>query len=127
MEILKIVAIGIIGAFSTILLKRNNSEFATLVSIVTSSIILFLVLPSIESITTVLTTFSQKTNIESGIFTALIKVLFIGYITEYGAGIVQDLNENGIANKIKFAGKIAIFLVTMPIFSSIINLIGKLL
>ncbi len=127
MEILKIIAIGIVGAIASLLLRRNNSEFSTLISVATACAILFLILPSFKTITTALDAFSQKAHVDNGIFTALIKVLTIGYVTEFGAGVVSDFKENGIADKIKLAGKISIFLVTLPVFSSIITLVSQLL
>lgn len=127
MNVIKIIAIGLIGAASTLILKKTSSELAALITIATSIIILFLVLPGIEALMSELNAITDKSGIDSSVFLVLTKILGIGFITELGASIASDAGERGISDKLKLAGKIAILLVAMPVFTKLISHIGDIM
>lgn len=127
MNVIKIIAIGLIGAASTLILKKTSSELAALITIATSIIILFLVLPGIEALMSELNAITDKSGIDSSVFLVLTKILGIGFITELGASIASDAGERGISDKLKLAGKIAILLVAMPVFTKLISYIGDIM
>lgn len=127
MNVIKIIAIGLTGAASTLILKKTSSELAALITIGTSIIILFLVLPGIEALMSELNAITDKSGIDSSVFLVLTKILGIGFITELGASIASDAGERGISDKLKLAGKIAILLVAMPVFTKLISYIGDIM
>ncbi len=127
MNFIKIIAIGLTGAASTLILRKTSSELATLITIATSIIILFLILPGIETLMNELNAITNKSGIDSSIFLVLAKILGIGFITELGASIASDAGEKGISDKLKLAGKISILLVALPVFSKLISYIGEIM
>lgn len=57
----------------------------------------------------------------------LIKVTGIAILTEYAVNICKDSGENAIANKIDFGGKIIIISLSIPVISSSLETLTKLL
>jgi len=57
----------------------------------------------------------------------ILKIIGIAYIAEFGAQIVRDAGQEGIASKIELAGKVMIMVLAIPIISIIIETVIKLL
>ena len=69
----------------------------------------------------------QATNLDSDIFILLIKIIGVGYITEFSANICQDSGNSAMASKILLAGKLVIFVMAIPIITSLIELIVSIM
>jgi stage III sporulation protein AD len=53
----------------------------------------------------------------------LLKIVGVGYLTEFCAGILNDFGSNTIADKVVLGGKITILLLSIPIVEGLFNLI----
>lgn len=127
MDILKIIAVGAIGAVCSLLVKRQNGEYAALVSVATCIVIILLVVPALTDAVGAFNELSEKTGLSNVLFKSIVKIVGIGYITEFSAGLAEDVKESGIARNIQFAGKIAVFIMALPILKSVIGSISELL
>ena len=58
---------------------------------------------------------------------ALLKMIGIGYLVEFSAGILSDFGQNSVADKLIFCGKIVILILAIPILESVLSLINRLL
>ncbi|MBR4745716.1 MAG: hypothetical protein IK070_03320 [Clostridia bacterium] len=126
MEVLKLVAIGVVISVIAILLKSVRPELSVMVTIAGSILMLLFI---INYFTEIFNTFHQiisKSGIDSNIFWIVIKIIGVGYLVEFGANICADSGNNGIADKIVLGGKIIIFLMAMPIVTSLFNIILEL-
>lgn len=127
MEIMKIVAIGIIATILAVLLKEQKPIFAMQISIITGLVIFIFVLTKLNSVLAVLKYFASKTNIDLLYFTTILKVIAIAYITEFGAQVCRDAGESSIASKIEFGGKVLIMIMAIPIVAALMDVITKLI
>ena len=127
MEILRVIGIGIVGAITVTMLKTSKSEVAIVVSIATGIVIILSVMSifgdTLENIESII----EKTHIEQGLYSGIIKIVGIGYIVEYSSSICDDFDCKSISSKIKFAGKVTIFALSLPIFNSVINVICEII
>ena len=57
----------------------------------------------------------------------LIKITGIAILTEYTVSICKDSGESAIASKVDFGGKIVIMSMSIPIISSLLETIIKVL
>lgn len=69
----------------------------------------------------------RKDGIDQSLVKIILKIVAIGYLVEFSAGIVEDFGSKSIADKLVLAGKIIIFTVSIPIIQSLITLIGNIL
>ena len=127
MEILKFVLIGVVGAIIYVILKKENSEIATLSLIATSLTLIILVVDYAVSVINIFKDLSLKTGISPQVFTVIIKTIIIAYVTEFAKSFCDDVGVSSIGNKVILAGKICIFLIVSPILfsmtSSLLSLI----
>jgi stage III sporulation protein AD len=127
MDIMKIVAIGMVATILAVILREQKPEIAIQVSIVTGLIIFIFVISKMNSVITVLKYFATKTNIDILYFTTILKVIAVAYITEFGAQVCKDAGESSIASKIEFGGKVIIMIMAIPIMAALMDTITKLI
>ena len=127
MDIFKIVGIAIVGCVCTLLLKNTQSQYAMLSSLATGIIILIIALSSFSKVILSFQAIIDKTGVNSSLFATLLKIIGIGYITEYSQSVCTDLDCASIGKKVSFEGKIAIFLLALPIIENLINTVTEIL
>ena len=124
---IKIVLLTIVFAIIIIYLKGINSELFTLATVGASIIIISLVLEYIGQAFSVFNMMIEATKIDRSLFNIIFKIMAIGYLVEFGAGIVNDFGLKSLADKLVFAGKIVIFCMSLPIIYAVFNLFTELL
>lgn len=127
MDIVKISAIGMIGAVLSIIIKSYKPEFSIHLVLSTVLIIFILLISKLEIVLGFFQSISNQININKIYFSVIVKILGVSYIADFTAQICKDADEEAIASKIEFAGKIIIMYLALPVFLSIIDLINKLL
>ena len=127
MDIVQIVAIGLIASILSLILKEYKPELAIQISIVTGVIIFASVLAKLNSVLTVLKLYAAKADIDILYFSTILKVIAVAYITEFGAQICRDSNEGSIGSKIEFAGKVMIMVMAIPIYAALLDIIIKIM
>lgn len=127
MEIIQIVGIGIIATILSVILRQQKPEFALQVSIVTGLIIFIFVIGKLNYVIEVLNNLAKRVDMDLLYFTTILKVIGVAYIAEFGAQIARDAGEGAIASKVELAGKILIMVLAVPVLTSLLDLIIKII
>ena len=124
--IFKLVGIAIIGVIVVSLLKTAKPEFAVFATIATGVVMVVTMLSSLQSVILAFDGIVKKSGIDDGIFTAVLKIIGIGYLTEYSASVATDAGCASIAQKLQFGGKIVIFLMSISIVAALVDVVSAL-
>lgn len=127
MELLKVLILGIILSVITVLLKQIKPEYSLICIIVGSIILIVYILSGITTIFDYFSKIVDKTGIDEALFSTLLKIIGVGYLIEFSAGVCVDSGNSSIADKIILAGKILIFTLSMPIITNLFNLVLELI
>lgn len=127
MDVFKLVAIGITGTIACLLLKKTDGQYAALVAVATGIVILIICIKSLASVLVSLQEIVDKTGIDNALFSSLMKIVGVGYLTEFACGLCDDMDCGGISKKIALGGKIAIFLMSLPIVNALIDTVAGLI
>ena len=127
MEIFKIIGIGIIALIIIILLKQYKPEFAIYISLLAGVLIILLVTEKLTGIVTLIQSLANKASINTTFLTLLLKLTGIAFLSEFAVSICKDAGEGAIASKIEIGSKIIIISMSIPIISSLLELILKIL
>lgn len=127
MDIIKIIGVGLIALIIIIIVKQYRPEFTIYVSLIAGAMILMLVMDKISAIINLLSNLSSKTAINNEFLVLLIKITGIAFLTEFAVSICKDSGESAIASKIELGSKIIIISMSVPIISSLLELIVKIL
>ena len=127
MEIVKIIGVGLIALIIIVILKQYRPEFVIYVSLIAGALILLMIIDKIGAIIDLLTTLSNKTAINNEFLVLLLKITGIAFLTEFAVSVCKDSGEVAIANKVDLGGKIIIISMSIPIISSLLETILKVL
>ena len=127
MEIVKIVGIGLITVFAVILVKPIKPEFSIIIGLCGGILLLSQTINYILEIVFVFTQLFNKTGLDIGLLKIVLKIIGVGYLTEFSAELCNDVGSSSIGEKIIFAGKIIILFISLPIVTNIIEIIMELL
>lgn len=127
MEIVQIVGLGLIAAVLALVVKEQKPMFAFLITSFTGVIIFLFLIGKIEAVIEVLKQLADQSGIQPVYLKTILKIIGIAYIAEFGAQVVRDAGQDGIASKIELAGKVLIMVLAIPIISVIIETVMKLL
>lgn len=126
MIILKICAVGICAVVLIALIRIYKPEFTVEAVLCASLILFFYIIGSMKESFSYLEDIYQELSYGKEYFPIILKALGIAYITEFTSAICSDAGEKAIASKIELAGKIAIFFVALPLFTSLLELLNSL-
>ena len=127
MDIMQIVAVGIIAAVLSVTIKKQAPEIALLLSIVAAVIIFMMIMPKIAAVLGTLESIGNRIKTDMDFLPAVIKITGIAYIAEFGSQICKDAGEGSIASKIELAGKVLILTMAAPIIMALLNMINDTL
>lgn len=127
MEIIKIVGIGLISLVIIMLLKQYKPEFAIYASILAGIIILALVMDKLTGIINLINSIASKASVNTKFIALLMKITGIAFLSEFAVSICKDSGETAIASKIELGSKIVIISMSIPIITSLLELIIKIL
>ena len=127
MEIIKIIGIALIALIIIIMLKQYRPEYAIFISILTGILILFLVMDRLTGIINLIESIQDKFFINTQFIALLIKITGIAFLSEFAISVCKDSGEAAIASKIEIGSKIIIISMSVPIISSLLEIILKIL
>ena len=128
MDILfKIIGIMIITCIASLIVKPVRNDFAMLISMVGGIIILVMILSSLSSAISLINSIAQKTGVNGNLLSIVFKIIGIGYLTEFSASMCADAGSAGLGDKVLLGGKIVILVMSLPIITSILDIVMELL
>ncbi|MBR3863813.1 MAG: hypothetical protein IKJ19_01680 [Clostridia bacterium] len=127
MDIYKILCIALIGASLCFYLKSINSDFYVLILLCSGTIILFFSLNYLVTTLEVFQNFIKSINVDSSLFTVLLKIILVAYLIEFAVSTIEDFGIKSLADKLSFAGKIILFCMSLPIFKCLAEVVLQFL
>lgn len=127
MDIIKLIGIGLIALVIIIIVKQYKPEFAIYVSLAAGILILGMTFDTITQIINLIESYAQKVSISNKFVIVLLKITGIAILAEFATSICKDAGESAIASKIDIGSKILIIAASIPIISSLLEVILKVL
>ena len=127
MQIFQLVGIAFVTAVAALILKGTKPEVAFAVTVAGSIILLLFVFEVFRGSVSIFGDIANETGIDSSLVKILLKMVGIGYLVEFSAGILNDFGQNSVADKLVFCGKVVILVLAIPILESVLTLIKQLL
>lgn len=126
-EISKIIGVAFVTVIATVLLRSTKPELSFAVTLTGIVIILLFIVDALQNTLVIFSEIAKLTGVENGLLKILLKIVGVGYLTEFGAGILNDFGGNSLADKVALAGKIFIVLLSFPVLEGLLNMIRSFL
>ena len=127
MQIFQLIGIAFVTAVTALLLKSARPELSFAVTVAGCIILLLMSLDLVKDSLSVFHDIAQNTGIDATLIKILLKMIGVGYLVEFSAGLLNDFGQNSLADKLIFAGKIVVLILAVPILESVLSLIGSLI
>ena len=132
MELFQLIGIAFLTAVTALLLRSTRPELSFAVTVAGCIILLLIVLDLVKDGLSVFGEIAETSGIDASLIKILLKMIGIGYLVEFSAGILNagilnDFGQNSVADKLVFAGKILVFVLAIPILESVVSLVGTLI
>lgn len=125
--IFKLIGIALTGVLVITLLKTAKPEFVVFASIATGVVMVAIMLSSLTDVVIAFDDIVQKSGVNDEVFAIVLKIIGIGYLTEYSSSVATDAGCVSIAQKLQFGGKIIIFLMSISIVKALVAVVSTLL
>jgi len=127
MDVLLLVAFVVISLVLIVAIRKYSPDIALVVSICAGVLMMItIVLKAVPAIDQIRGVFGSAGL--GGEFGAIIfKALGICFLTQFAADACRDAGEASLGSRVEFGGKIALLLVALPLFESILNITDSLL
>ena len=126
-EVIKIIGIGLIALILIIIVKQYRPEFAIYISLMAGILILYFALNEFSDIINLLKQICDKSGVNNGFLSILIKMTGIAFLSEFAISICKDAGEGAIASKMELGSKAIIISMSIPIIYNLLEVILKIL
>ena len=127
MSVFAICAIGVITAFSAMLIRENRPDIALIIGIAGGVMILLGVTDRLVEAVDFFRDISDKASVDGGVMKILFKIVGVGYIADFSAGLAEESGAKALGEKIIFGAKIVIFAVSIPLVKMLFEVVTGLL
>ena len=121
--LIKIIGVCVITAFLSALLRKNHPEYAFLLIVCASSVMLAYLFNSFKTVFEGITGLMNLSGINSAYGELILKIMGIACLSEYISALFYDANETAMGKKIELAGKLVILLISLPVIKRLSELI----
>lgn len=125
--LLKVLGIGICTIIVNLLLKQVKPEFAVLANVCGGLIMFLMVIEEGQVLINEYANLQDVSGVQIDIVSPILKVIGVGYITEFTSDLAEDCGNKSVADKVILGGKIAICLLALPIIKTLVNSIISLI
>lgn len=121
------VGLGLIATFLVLVIKEQKPVFAYLLATFVGIVIFISLAGEIGNVIRTLEQLASHAGVKMTFLETVLKIIGIAYIAEFGAQVTRDAGQDSIASKIEMAGKVLIMVMAIPIVTSIIEMIIKII
>lgn len=127
MSIMQIVALAVVAVVLILVIRQERPELAMQISMVVGLIILIFAIWKLAGVVRVLENLARRAELNMVFLSSLLKIIGIAYVAEFGSQVCRDAGENALAFKVDLAGKVMILILAVPIISTIMETVTRLL
>ncbi len=124
--VIKATVIGVVGAVLTLLIKRTNPEFSTVLSLGICGVIMLMGLTLYSSIAETLELATVNTKLSSAYTAPVLKCVGIGITARLGSELCKDAGQSAVASTVEISGALCALYVSLPLIKTLLRMIGEL-
>ena len=123
---IKFIGISICVLFCSLLLKDYNRQIAIILSVIGSAILFLTAAGELSKVINSVISLSRVSSSVLSYSKLMLKILGITLITQIVCDICRDNGENALASVTGLVAKILIISLVLPLFETVIKIVGGL-
>lgn len=126
MSALQIAGFAVCAAAIALVMRRLRPESATVLVIGAGLLLALAALPQLGEIVSGVAAMAGTGSVQAGYMTQLLKVGGISLLMEFAAQTCRDANEDGLALKVEFVGRVMLIALALPVMRTLLTQIMSL-
>ena len=126
MSALQIAGFAVCAAAIALVMRRLRPESATVLVIGAGFLLALAALPQLGEIVSGVAAMARTGGVQAGYMTQLLKVGGISLLMEFAAQTCRDANEDGLALKVEFVGRVMLIALALPVMRTLLTQIMSL-
>jgi len=126
-SIMQIVAMAVVATILILVIRQEKPELAVQVSMIAGLVVFLFAAWKVVEVLQVLERLAVRADLNMVFLGTLLKIIGIAYIAEFGTQVCRDAGENSLAFKVEMAGKVMIVILAIPIITTILDTVSRLL
>ena len=126
MSALQIAGFAVCAAAIALVMRRLRPESATVLVIGAGLLLALATLPQLGEIVSGVAAMAGTGGVQAGYMTQLLKVGGISLLMEFAAQTCRDANEDGLALKVEFVGRVMLIALALPVMRTLLTQIMSL-
>lgn len=127
MNVIAITGLCIVATIVIKLFDRTNKEYSLMIVLATVSFVLLMIISYISPVISTVESLFTLSGVSKSYLEIIFKAIGICYLTQLGCDYCKDAGENVIASELELAGKVSLLIVSLPLFSELIDIIKRIL
>lgn len=127
MDITSIAGLGILSAVLCVIVRQYKPDAALGISLACGVLIMTAVVTMLAPSVAAISELAAAAGLDGGYAQVLLKALAVCYLTQLASDSCRDAGESAIASKIELAGKAAIAVISLPVFTELAQLVTDLI
>ena len=119
-ELVKLCGIGLLAAFSAVILRELKKEYAAAILLGMTTVVLFAVIPNFADAVGFLRELQSEANTEY--VSVILRGVGVTYLTGTACEICRSAGEAGIAGTIELVGRAELLLMCIPLFRELVGM-----
>ena len=124
---LKLTAVGVVGAFFSLLLRDRVPEQALLVAVTSALVVLLLLGDAFDQWFSYLDRLMDASGLSREILAPLLKTVGISILCKFGGDLCREAGAKAAAGGIELGGTLLCLLLSMPLLMSLLNLLEEMM
>lgn len=127
MDIIAIIGLCLTACIISKVIERSGSEIKIILIIAAVCIVSVKIIGELSQIQSIMSELFSTADIDSEYLKIIFKGMGICYITQLSCDCCRDCGENSLATQIELAGRVAMVIISLPLFRAVIGIIETLL
>lgn len=127
MEIFGYFALAVTAAFCAVALKKYAPETSVVIAVAASAALLVKILSGISPVITEINELVSVSGVSTGYVPVLMKTIGICFVCQFTADACRDAGQNSLASKTELAARVAVIIISLPLFRDILNTVSGIL
>lgn len=127
MDILKIGIFGIAGVLLAMILKKERGEYSAFISLAVCICIFVYILTKIETLISFVGKLNGMLRVDSKYIALILKMVGITYAAEFAVNICKDAGYHAIGGQIELFAKLSILVISLPVLTAFLDVLGSFL
>lgn len=121
MGLTQMVAFAVVAAVLAVFLKESHPAMAMVLTGVAAAMLLIKIILCVYAPLQAFCGALLKCGVENTAITYLLKTLGICYLTRFCCELCQDFGQSALAAKVELAGRAAVFLLSIPLVTQVLQ------